>query len=323
MVRGSVRFWLCGAVVSGMAISGFAVSAQAELRILGNPKDYTTALSVEAQSQPKCELAGGRVFARHAHGSHCIAYYVTPNIDASRSPVLFFDGDVTPEMFRDRKRTDDYFSGVRKAFDGFAERTGVPLIYVSRPGLFGSSGNHGFRRSHAEAHALNKAVDAIKARYGFKDVVLAGQSGGAWAVAALLTLGRTDVACAVGASGGFDLIDDVLRTARKRGKPIPKSALESIDFGPFYDVIRHTQKIQKVASRRFFVIGDVRDTRTPFEQQKKFGDKVKAGGHHAVVISAQATDQEHHGLSVVAVRTAVLCSLGRPDTELERQATQP
>lgn len=306
-----------------MAICSFAIGALAELRILGNPKDYTTALSVEAQSQPKCELTGGRVFARHAHGSHCIAYYVTPSIDASKTPVLFFDGDVTPEMFRDRKKTDDYFAGVRQAFDAVALRTGVPLLYVSRPGLFGSSGNHGFRRSHAEAHALNKAVDAIKARHGFKDVVLAGQSGGAWAVAALLTLGRTDVTCAVGASGGFDLLDDVLRTARKRGRPIPKSALNSVDYGPFYDVSRNTQKIPKAAARRFFVIGDVLDKRTPFDQQKRFGDKVKAGGHHAVVIEARATDQEHHGLGVVAVRTAVLCSLGRPDTELERQAAQP
>lgn len=306
-----------------LAIGLGPIGACAELRIQGNPRDYVTALSVEAQSQPKCELTGGRVFARHAHGSHCIAYYVTPDVDLTKTPVLFFDGDVTPQMFRDRKKVDDYFGGVRQTFDALAKRTGVPLIYVSRPGLFGSSGNHGFRRSHAEAHALNKAVDVIKARHGFNDVVLAGQSGGAWAVAALLTLGRVDVTCAVGASGGFDLIDDVVRTAKRRGKPIPKSALGSVDFGPFYDVIRHTQKIQKVASRRFFVIGDVRDTRTPFEQQKRFGEKVRAAGHHAVVMTALATDEEHHGLGVVAVKTAVLCALGRPDSELQQNVTQP
>ena len=297
--------------------------ASAELRILGNPKDYRTVLAPEALSPSRCEAVAGRIWVKHAYGVHCIAYYISSNGNPAKPPVIFFDGDVTPAMFRDQKKIDDYLAGVRQAFDVMSRRATVTMIYVARPGLFGSSGNHGFRRSREEAHALNRAIDLIKTRHGFKEVVLAGQSGGAWAVASLLTLGRNDVPCAVAASGGFDLVDDVIRTARKRGRDIPKAALEDIDFGPFYDVMQFTAKIPKAPTRRLFVIGDVNDQRTPFAQQRRFADKLRAGGHRVALIEGHAKDAEHHGLGVVAAQAAAACAQGRPDSDIERLVAAP
>jgi len=84
---------------------------------------------------------------------------------------------------------------------------GVSVIVLERPGTFGSSGNHLRRGQVAEFLVLNSALDAIRQRYNIQQFVLMGHSGGATAAAALLTLGRNDVSCAVLTSGALGLLD--------------------------------------------------------------------------------------------------------------------
>jgi hypothetical protein len=76
--------------------------------------------------------------------------------------------------------------------------------------------------------------------------------------------------------------------------------------------------IAKAPECRLFVIGDVRDAIAPFEQQRRFAEKVRDAGHHAVVLQAEGASAEHHALHVVALRVATQCALGRSDDEIQR-----
>lgn len=89
----------------------------------------------------------------------------------------------------------------------WADRLRVRYVYISRTGLQGSSGNHGDRRLPKEAFVTNAVVDGLKSKFGFDDIALTGQSGGATIAASLPTLGRKDVRCEVLGSGATEAVD--------------------------------------------------------------------------------------------------------------------
>src|SRR5262249_59770172 len=92
--------------------------------------------------------------------------------------LRFCDGDGPDEKAQDQAEMNDYLTKVRRALDLLAQKSGMDVVFVARPGVFGSSGNHGERRSPQEFLVLNRAVDLIKERHGYEQLVLAGQSGG-------------------------------------------------------------------------------------------------------------------------------------------------
>jgi len=75
---------------------------------------------------------------------------------------------------------------------------------IGRLGAYGSSGDHRKRRTLLEIRVVMAALDEVKARYGFKRFHLAGQSGGANTVAALVQM-RDDIGCAVMAAGSISV----------------------------------------------------------------------------------------------------------------------
>jgi hypothetical protein len=141
-----------------------------------------------------CEHQTNSVWAEHRRGTECIRYYPSgglSEVDKSNVAVMYFHGDhlagsalgnygkITPQKLLD---------GVQSYYRKF----GVPYILIGRPGVYGSSDDHTQRRRLKESYSLNAAVDAINARYKLQKLVPAGQSGGAYTAAALLSLGRTD-----------------------------------------------------------------------------------------------------------------------------------
>jgi pimeloyl-ACP methyl ester carboxylesterase len=201
-----------------------------------------------------------------------------------------------------------------------AESSGIDFIYVARPGVFGSSDNHGEKRRPPEFLVLNRAVDLIKERHGYEQLVLAGQSGGATVVAALLTLGRSDIVCAVPASGLYDPVDEYIAAVKKDlgQAPVRTERLANALRTTKFDVMQHIGNIPKLPEHRLFVIGDQRDAIAPFEQQRRFAESVRDADHHAVLLQADGAGDEHHGLSHVALRVASWCALGKSDDEIQR-----
>ena len=58
--------------------------------------------------------------------------------------------------------------------DGMGRRAGVPFILLSRPGIFGSSGEHKQRRRELEPHVMPAALAATKARHRLRGARIGG-----------------------------------------------------------------------------------------------------------------------------------------------------
>jgi hypothetical protein len=258
-----------------------------------------------------CERLKLAVWVEHRYGSECIRYFPSGKIEGASRAVFFFHGDVLDGRNPlPGASVNNSVGGKLKEVQGLGGANGVPFIAIARPGVFGSSGAHADRRRPKEFHSLNAAVDAIKARYRIGEIILSGQSGGATAVGALLTMGRTDVACAVASSGGYD----VLGRAMHRG--VRRIGCDTTLHCDSYNVTDFTSGVVQNPARRIFIIGDPLDSNTPFSFQKAFADKLRAAGHDVVVVEATGEGPEHHRLAHMATRAAGWCNAGLPTEEI-------
>ena len=248
-------------------------------------------------------------------GSECIAYYATSGTSDARPAVLYFEGDVPPADLLKPNFTQNYLAEMKQAFQRLANQTGVRFVFVARPGLFGSSGNHAGRRSMSEILTMNAAVDAIKARLGLTEVVLAGQSGGSTIGAALMTLGRRDIACAILGSGLLSVVEiEHAHRVRERLPDVAPAILHVLLFDP----TDRLDWIERSARRRVFVLGDPTDVRTPYPQQRRFAERVRGLGHHAVSIEVTAQGDLMHGVAHHTLPAAALCARGADDAAIQR-----
>jgi pimeloyl-ACP methyl ester carboxylesterase len=249
------------------------------------------------------------VWVQHRAGSECIRYFPSSNVAGASEAALFFHGDLLEgRLVLSGAYRDNRASVLRAQADTLARLNGVPYIFVGRPGAYGSSGRHTERRRLKEYLSLNAAADAIRARYGLERIHLGGQSGGAASVGALLTLGRTDVGCAVASSGVFDALARARETAQEAGRAWGGCDVHGV-CDP-YNVTDHVDGVAKSAQRRIFIIGDPTDSNTRFKFQRAFADKLKAAGHEVTLIEAQGRGPKHHGLAHMANRALGWCHAG-------------
>jgi pimeloyl-ACP methyl ester carboxylesterase len=260
-------------------------------------------LIAESRSKAKCESIDNRIFVTTKLGTECIAYFVSRGFESRRQAVLFFGGDASKLQRSDPAKLETDLRFQKRAMQQWADRLRVRFIYVSRVGLQGSSGNHAERRLPKETFVMNAVVDALKARLGFDDIALVGQSGGGTIAAALLTLGRRDVRCEVLGSSATRLVDleyDYL--TQHGGHPIKTAMHRKI-----YDPSDHLDTIVRRADRRIFALADPSDKTVAFKYQAQFIDQVKAAGHTATLIEVDATGEHHHDAEKYALPVAGAC----------------
>lgn len=305
-------------VVLAVLCACLAPTADAVVRYRRSGAATMGAPDAIAGSRDFCEVCtrcqGGAQFAwaGFEEGAECIAYYPTPGMDKARTAVLFFDGDVPGGYHFDEVRMQSHLTSMRRFLDLLARTYDVPFAYVARPGTFGSTGNHRKRRGIAEYQALSGAAVRIRERHGISRLVLAGQSGGATAIGAMLALGLSNVACAVPASGGYDLEGMIDWHAKKRGAE-PGTRRRPMFGGSGFNVMDHIAEVPKDNRRRLFILGDMEDKVTPFTYQKAFAQRLQEAGHHAVLVEARAQGGDRHGLTATALRMAGLCAIGKSD----------
>ena len=306
------RFFLPLAVLLiGTNLSSFAVAQEPagdNLRPFSERDlQYGTTSTKEA-----CERQTNAVWVEHRLGTECIRYYPSGGLSDEEKPnvaVMYFHGDhlagsaplgnygkITPQKLLD---------GVQSYYLKF----GVPYILIGRPGVYGSSGDHTQRRRLKESYSLNAAVDAIKARYGLQKVVLAGQSGGAYTAAALLSLGRTDVMC-VAASSGVYAVSELAEIKRAKTNMRPRPGCDVTNYCDAYDVIDHVDGVVSDPQRVFYLIANPDDRNTVFFLQKRFADKLAAAGHRVEIIEAKGRGPDGHSLSHVSFPVAGVCARG-------------
>jgi pimeloyl-ACP methyl ester carboxylesterase len=272
-------------------------------------------LAGKRTNRSECEATRHAVWVEHKEGSACIRYFPSSNVEGAKTAAFFFHGDrlngrfVIQGAYRDNKT-----SVLLKASEYLSRINGTPYIFVGRPGVYGSSGVHGESRRLHEFLTMNAAVDAIKARHRVELVHLVGQSGGANVVGALLTLGRTDVVCAVASSGAFDPLARARDLAMQ--KAVPWRGCDTNGVCDPYSVTEHVNGVAPARSRRIFLVGDPQDSNTAYRYQQAFADKLAGAGHTVVMLPAEAltTDPQRHALAHMANRVLGWCNAGF-DTE--------
>jgi pimeloyl-ACP methyl ester carboxylesterase len=155
-----------------------------------------------------------------------------------------------------------------------------------------------------EFHALDAALDALMQRHRLQRIVILGHSGGATAGAALLTMGRTRVACAVLTSGAYGLLERARLLGRSRD-----GRTDTTGSAQFYDPLDHVSGIARDPARRIVLVGNRDDKNTPFALQERFADAVAKAGHRIEVKTHAAEPPEYHDLTDrIGLRTASVCA---------------
>jgi hypothetical protein len=212
---------LAGAVCAALSVAAFAAS-----------KRYWpgSVLIAEGKSQALCESVPNRIFVATTVGSECIAYWTTKGNEQRRQAVFFIDGDLPPvadqAAFQEHMhKTED---GIEKLMQKWADKLHVRYVYLARPGLHGSSGNHKDRMKARETMILGGAAKLLEDRLGVDSIALAGQSRGSTIAASLLTLKLRGVNCAVLGSGAFEIVNLEYDVRAKGHQPVDKAALRKI-----------------------------------------------------------------------------------------------
>jgi pimeloyl-ACP methyl ester carboxylesterase len=292
-----------------VAVVGFATPAVGQSRVgpeafdpaavvRGIAIDPATCADLVADDTAVRVTAGGRAF--------CLRYYAAGlSADGNGTVAVWMNGDVLGPSGND---ADRHQKGIGPAtlvaqVEALSRRFGVPVIFLGRPGSYGSEGRHHRMRGRPiEAQAIAAALDALKAKWRIRSFVLAGHSGGGTLVAEMLTR-RTDIGCAV-VSSGASAHRAYLET---RGLIRPGAATDR------FDPLTSVDRIPKDANRRIFVLGDPRETNVPFATQKLWAEAVAARGHAVTVVPLEkATDARHHGLVDAAESAMGACAAGRP-----------
>ncbi len=166
------------------------------------------------------------------------------------------------------------------------------------------------RRSLREARLVNAAIDGIKAKHRIGRFDLSGQSSGGRLVAILLTM-RSDIRCAVSASGGLAQ-RQLFQLRAWRWKRFIVDPISIVD------------KIVPDADRRIFLLGDQWDQIVPFEIQQSYHDALVAAGHRPLLIATRgkARGKNYHGLTDVALRVARWCADGLEDTKIQERVAR-
>lgn len=256
-----------------------------------------------------CTEPGSALWVEFAQGTACIRYFAGGVLQQAPVVIVMFHGDRTAQMHQapEAIKGNTLAAKVAQALV-LSKRAGVPVVIVARPGTYGSSGDHGQRRQVQEFMALNGALDALRSRYGIGQLVLLGHSGGATAAAALLTLGRTDIKCAVMTSGAFSLVQRAQMIRQAKGLP-SKPGRDTNGLLHPYDPARHVAGIAVAPLRQLFVIGSVDDQVAPFVLQEGFYQALKRAGHSAQLIKAEGVPKAFHQLrNDIGLKTAARCA---------------
>lgn len=260
---------------------------------------------------------------KHAQG--CIRYFPSDDAIGAKTATLFLHGDVIhygPNI--DAQRYESLSSTEKQIAlaNRLAKTSGMPIVRIARPGTYGSTGmNHKWRRQPIEAHLVNAAVTQIKEKLGYERISLAGLSGGGGLVAAMLSLGRTDVNCAVIGAGATNV---KLRMQHYDWLTYSKgNDATGVPLSSVYDPVDHVSEVKPDPNRRVFIVGDPRDVQVIYSSQVDYASKLAAAGTPNTILEAQAFDTNHHQVAFQAQRVSGWCNKGWTDEQMQAKLSAP
>lgn len=253
----------------------------------------------------------------------CIRYYQHGLVAGANPTVLvYFGGDV---MLRTSKGvrfiTPSYAKQSPATIEAdmaeWSRQAGIPAIFIARPGIYGSSGDHNQRRYEREMRLMDRAVEMIKTRHSVASFIMAGHSAGGQVVASLLNW-RTDISAAA-ISSGMVSVTQVANFWEKRRQIAGRLLYDS---RAFYDPMGEVGQIDKRTPPKIFVLSDPEDRVVPFFSQLYYVRRLRQLGlapHHVYL---QAPDARRHVLATYAKLVAALVAKGQDPAEIRRAVSE-
>ena len=262
-----------------------------------------------AATAAQCGAVAGAVWARVASGeAECIRYWASGI--AAGTPVarvlVYLPSD---QMVFDQAEAS-YASRnpriMQNLADGMRSRAGVPFILLSRPGTFGSSGEHKQRRRVLEARLVSAALDEIKARHAISELVLVGLSGGGHTVASLLGW-RSDIVCAVPTSS--------VSSPKLRWQGLGRDT-DLTGYADSHEPVDHLRSEVFHPALRVFVLGDPRDATVVWATQTPLAARLKELGAAVELVTGEGNDVQRHALGGSGQLIGALCLQGKSTQEI-------
>lgn len=247
----------------------------------------------------------------------CVRYFVGGSVDKAPIAIVYFHGDVIwhPDLSGREVRVSPLMTpeAWQRFVDARALESRRPYMAISRPGVYGSSGDHKDRRLPRESALVSAALDSIRTRYSIGAFVLSGLSGGGHLTAALLSR-RQDIACAVIASGV------VAVEARNRSKGWTR---DITGHSLFLDPIKQVNLVDPRAALRVFVLGDPNDGEVPFDTQAAYHGALRRHGVKAYLIRASGAGPKNHIIGRPLYDAATWCADGMADADIVERLDWP
>ena len=256
-----------------------------------------------AATPVQCAAVPGAVWAQAASGqAECIRYWAAGLPAGTPVPrvMVYIPGDQMAFDQADAGYTTRNPKIVQSLADGMHARVGVPFILLSRPGTFGSSGEHRQRRRELEPRLMSAALDAIKARHGISELVLVGLSGGGHIVASLLGW-RSDIVCAVPTSS--------VSSPRLRWQGMGRTS-DLTGHADSHEPVDHLRREVLHPQLRVFVLGDPKDSNVVWATQTPLADRLKALGADVTLLNGEGSDAQRHALGGSGRQVGAMCLRG-------------
>lgn len=298
-------------------------------RTLAKPLSDTTGVSTfpaedllsgTTSTEPQCRTFGFAVWVTVDGTGDCIRFYAA-NLKANGNArvLAYFHGDVLDGQRILSGYEHDSPEGVQRLVAEWSAQSGrLPFLFIGRPGVYGSSGDHRQRRRPREAKLVSAALDVIKARYGIGQYYLSGQSGGGTITAAMLNM-RSDIECAVMSSGNVAVWRRIELLNQRSPARSSRGLKDTTGYADSYDPVDHVSRIRPSPPPRIFVLSDRNDTTVPFESQDYYVQQLSKAGLQPTQIILIASGAAHHSLAHKARPALAWCAQGLPDSEIRRR----
>jgi len=293
-------------------------------KLLNIPIDTATfdpeeALHGAYSSKETCTAIPDSLWIELEGRGDCIRYYAHGLASGPNPRVLvYFSGDV---MLRTRlgiRHIVPSYSmrspaAIEDEMSEWSQNARLPAIFLARPGIYGSSGDHNARREVREIELMNRSLDLLKARYGISGFILTGHSAGGQIGASLLNK-RSDIDAAVMSSALVSVKQVVAFWENRR--EIPGHLLYNAKA--FYDPVDEITSIRRDPAPDIYLISDPEDRSVPFFSQLYYIRRLRAEGFKPHHIYAYAPAPARHLLAEHGKRAAELIARGRNSADIRR-----
>jgi pimeloyl-ACP methyl ester carboxylesterase len=299
----------CTAAIVALALAVGPVHAQSTAPSFEKePFSGSDLLNGKKITQAECEALPSAVWVVAEGQRECIRYFHSAAGGSGSEVIVSFPQDMVSTNGRGEVKPHDYYvkatpAQVQDLAVSWSRNLGLPYLRLGRPGTYGSSGEHGKRRTAGEIAIISAALDAIKVRHGYTRIHLVGWSTGGHSAAALMAR-RTDLGCVVLSSALLSVRSYLAEFGRSEDWTGNKNPIDPIAL---------VDRITARPDLRIFVLTDPDDAVISARSQTVYVKRLAAAKLPVRQIFVAAPDTSAHQLDSQARQVLAACAKGTAD----------